>query len=193
MAKVSNHTLYQVSTATALVEEIYQGAVRIGTLRKHGNLGLGTFENLDGEILIVDGHVFQVKSDGSVREAQDEASSPFAAVVYFTPESGAIDHCPDLAHLIGSFDALRNSCNVFFALRVDGTFDYIHTRAMCRNQVNLCLQVTRHDSAFCPPVSTSPYSFQPNCREARQPPRTLHRLKSGCNQHGEALLDEQGD
>jgi hypothetical protein len=40
-------TLYQVSTANALVEGIYEDAVRVGTLRKHGDLGLGTFENLD--------------------------------------------------------------------------------------------------------------------------------------------------
>ena len=38
--RVSHHTLYQVSTATALVEGIYQGAVRVGTLREHGDLGL---------------------------------------------------------------------------------------------------------------------------------------------------------
>ena len=40
---VLHHTLYQVSTSTALVEGIYQGAVRVGTLRGHGDLGLGTF------------------------------------------------------------------------------------------------------------------------------------------------------
>jgi len=54
--EVAHHTLYQVSTATALVEGIYQGAVRVGTLREHGDLGLGTFEDLDGEMVIVDGH-----------------------------------------------------------------------------------------------------------------------------------------
>jgi Alpha-acetolactate decarboxylase len=52
--QVSHSTLYQVSTATALVEGIYQGAVRVRTLLEHGDLGLGTFENLDGEMMIVD-------------------------------------------------------------------------------------------------------------------------------------------
>lgn len=52
---VAHHTLYQVSTASALVEGIYQGAVRVGTLREHGDIGLGTFEDLDGEMVIVDG------------------------------------------------------------------------------------------------------------------------------------------
>src|SRR5207248_8987193 len=43
--QIAHHTLYQVSTSTALVEGIYQGAVRVGTLREHGDLGLGTFED----------------------------------------------------------------------------------------------------------------------------------------------------
>ena len=71
--QVSHNTLYQVSTSTALVEGIYQGAVRVGTLREHGDLGLGTFENLDGEMVMVDGRVFQVRADGSVHECDDAA------------------------------------------------------------------------------------------------------------------------
>jgi acetolactate decarboxylase len=127
------HTLFQVSTATALVEGIYQGAVRVGNLREHGDLGIGTFEELDGEMVIVDGQFFQVRSDGSVREVDDNALSPFAVVTWFTPEPVVkLDQCPDLTHLTSRFDTLRHSDNFFFALRVDGKFDYIHTRAMRR-------------------------------------------------------------
>ena len=53
--EIPYHTMFQVSTVTALVEGIYQGAVRVATLREHGDLGLGTFEGLDGEMVIVDG------------------------------------------------------------------------------------------------------------------------------------------
>src|SRR5215813_10632078 len=85
--QVAHHTLYQVSTATALVEGIYQGAIRVGTLREHGDLGLGTFENLDGEMVIVDGHFFQVRSDGSVQECGDDVLSPFAVITRFAPDA----------------------------------------------------------------------------------------------------------
>jgi len=129
------HTLYQVSTTTALVEGIYQGAVRVGTLREHGDLGLGTFENLDGEMVIVDGHFFQVRSDGAVRECDDDVLSPFAVITWFAPEEAVtLAQCPDLRHLTSRFDTLRPSENFFFALRVDGHFDYVHTRAMCRTE-----------------------------------------------------------
>lgn len=133
--RVAHHTLYQVSTSTALVEGIYQGAVRIGTLREHGDLGLGTFENLDGEMVVVDGGFFQVRGDGSVRECEDDALSPFAVVTHFEPESETrLGECPDLGHLTSRFDALRNSDNLFFALRVDGHFEYVHARAVCRTE-----------------------------------------------------------
>lgn len=132
---VAHHTLYQVSTATALVEGIYQGAVRVGTLREHGDLGLGTFEDLDGEMVIVDGHFFQVRGDGSVREVDDGVLSPFAAITRFAPEPAVtLDECPDMSHLTSRFDRLRHSDNILFALRVDGKFDYVHTRAMCRTE-----------------------------------------------------------
>jgi acetolactate decarboxylase len=135
MPEGSPHTLYQVSTATALVEGIYQGAVRVGTLREHGDLGLGTFEDLDGEMVIVDGKFFQVRSDGSVREVEDSTPSPFATITAFSPDAvDMLNSCPDLAHLTARFDALRNSDNVFFALRVDGHFDHIHARAMRRTK-----------------------------------------------------------
>ena len=64
--EIPYHTMFQVSTTTALVEGIYQGAVRVTTLREHGDLGLGTFEDVYGEMVIVDGHFFQVRSDGLV-------------------------------------------------------------------------------------------------------------------------------
>jgi acetolactate decarboxylase len=133
--EIAHHTLYQVSTATALVEGIYQGAVRVETLREHGDLGLGTFEDLDGEMVIVDGHFFQVRCDGSVREVDDAVLSPFAVITRFGPEPAVtLDECRDMSHLTSRFDGLRHSDNVFFALRVDGEFDYVHTRAMCRTQ-----------------------------------------------------------
>jgi acetolactate decarboxylase len=136
----ARYTLYQVSTANALVEGVYQGAVRVATLREHGDLGLGTFEGLDGEMVIVDGHFFQVRCDGSVREVEDSTLTPFAAITAFSPERAlTLDQCPDMGRLTAQFDRLRDSDNIFFALRVDGTFAYIHTRAMCRAKEGLPL------------------------------------------------------
>jgi acetolactate decarboxylase len=136
----SKHTLYQVSTAIALVEGVYEGAVRVGTLREHGNLGLGTFAGLDGEMVIVDGRFFQVRSDGSVHECGDDALTPFAAITRFAPDAAVtLELARTMSDLTSRFDGLRHSDNTFFALRVDGHFDYVHTRAMCRTEAGVPL------------------------------------------------------
>lgn len=79
-------------------------------------------------MVIVDGHFFQVRCDGSVREVSDDALAPFAVITPFLPQPPImLDQCPDLSHLTSRFDSLRHSDNIFFALRVVGTFDYVHT------------------------------------------------------------------
>ncbi|MEG9438396.1 acetolactate decarboxylase [Edaphobacter sp. HDX4] len=125
--------LYQVSTSGALVEGVCDGALEVGTLRKYGDLGIGTFEHLDGEMVVVDGRVFQVRSDGSVSEVADDVLTPYATVARFQPDVEVLlKQCPDFARLSEAFDRLRPTENMFFSLRVDGYFDYVRTRALCR-------------------------------------------------------------
>jgi acetolactate decarboxylase len=49
------HTLFSISTSAAIVEGIYQGALRISRLLEHGDFGIGTFIDLDGEMVILEG------------------------------------------------------------------------------------------------------------------------------------------
>jgi acetolactate decarboxylase len=130
--QVSHQTFHQLSTATALDEGVYRGPVRVGMLRQHGDLGLGTFKNLDGEMVLVDGHCFQVRGDGSVQECDDRVLSSFALVTRFAPDATfTLGQCPDVRDLTSRFDTLRTSDNLFLALRVDGRFDHVRTSAMC--------------------------------------------------------------
>jgi acetolactate decarboxylase len=125
------HTLFQISTSGALAKGVYEGAVSAGVLKQHGNFGLGTFEGLDGEMAILDGHIYQAKGDGTVVEVPDSASAPFAVVTQFEPdENGAFTHVEDIGQLTSQCDVYRKSNNLFYAFRIDGHFDRIHTRAM---------------------------------------------------------------
>ena len=54
--------------------------MRIGTLREHGDFGLGTFEGLDGELVAVDGDFFRIRDDGALHPVDDEVLSPYAMV-----------------------------------------------------------------------------------------------------------------
>ena len=125
------HTLFQVSTSAALVEGLYQGAVEVERLLSHGDFGLGTFIDLDGEMVVLDGICYQVSSDGKVSDVEGDRLIPYAVVTRFNSEF-AQKH-PELnsfAELVAVCDALRSSENLFYAFRVDGTFSLVKTRVM---------------------------------------------------------------
>jgi acetolactate decarboxylase len=125
------HTLFQVSTSGSLVAGIYSGAVSPGIILQHGDFGLGTFENLDGEMVVLDGHIYQVTGDGKVSEASEDAAAPFAVVTRFDPKLDIeIPPAGSLAALTIQCDKHRSSNNIFYAFRLDGRFHRVQTRAV---------------------------------------------------------------
>jgi acetolactate decarboxylase len=127
------HTLFQVSTSGALVAGIYEGAVSAGMILQHGDFGLGTFENLDGEMVVLDGHVYRVQGTGKVSEVTQDALAPFAVVTRFAPEVD-LELAPtdSLSALTRRCDDHRQSNNIFYAFRLDGHFHHVRTRAVSR-------------------------------------------------------------
>jgi acetolactate decarboxylase len=125
------HTLFQVSTSGALVQGIYERAVSSKFLLNYGDFGLGTFENLDGEMVVLDGAIYQVRSDGKVLNILDDVGTPFAVVTRFTPDQDhTIKNASSFRQITTICDRYRDSDNLFYAFRVDGHFAHIHTRAM---------------------------------------------------------------
>jgi acetolactate decarboxylase len=125
------HRIFQISTSTALVEGVDQGAISSRVLLDHGNFGLGTFERFDGEMVIVDGEIYQVRADGTVQNRRDDFCVPFAVVLRFTEEiSFEVEHIRSLKELDSACDRYRESKNLFHAFRLDGTFQTMHTRAV---------------------------------------------------------------
>ena len=126
-------TLFQISTGTALVEGVHDKATTVGDLRSHGDFGLGTFEGLDGEMVVLDGHFYQAHVDGRITEAPDGAAVPFAVVTNFSPQHRAsLSAIGSIDALTAALDRLRRSQNLFFAVRLDGTFAELHLRVACK-------------------------------------------------------------
>ena len=131
---VQHHSMFQVSTSGALIEGLYQGAMTVGDLRRHGDTGLGTFEELDGEMILAGGHCYQARSDGTVTEVSDDTLTPFATVVAFAAdETQTLRDITSLDDLTSRLEPLRSSNNDFFAWRITGHFDELRMRAACRH------------------------------------------------------------
>lgn len=131
--QIDHATLFQISTVGALIEGVTQGAITVGELNRHGDFGLGTFADFDGEMVLVDGTTYQVTRDG-VSAAPGEALVPFAVVTHFVPENSAVfETIASVDELERRLDAQRNTGNAFFAVRLDGTFEFVKTRAVCKS------------------------------------------------------------
>jgi acetolactate decarboxylase len=125
------HTLFQVSISGALVAGVYDREVSVKSILEHGDFGLGTFANLDGEMIVLDGRVYQVQGTGRVLEAGPDAGAPFAVVTRFSPQTDVeMESVASFKDLEGRCDKFRNSGNIFYAVRLDGHFSRVRTRAV---------------------------------------------------------------
>lgn len=127
------HVLFQASTIGALLEGAYDGDLSFEELGEHGDLGLGTLNGLDGEMIALDGRFYRADVDGAVGEVAGDARTPFAVVTRFTPTvdagvAGPFDHETLLAKLDELIPAGTASC----AIRIDGRFDLVRARSVPR-------------------------------------------------------------
>lgn len=126
------HVLFQASTIGALLEGAYDGDLSFAELAEHGNLGLGTLNGLDGEMIALDGRFYRADVDGAVGEVGGDDRTPFAVVTRFEPVidervEGPLEHEELLARLDELIPA-GASC----AIRLDGRFDLVRARSVPR-------------------------------------------------------------
>lgn len=124
--------LFQVSTLDALLQGVYGASMTVGELRRHGDFGVGTYEGVDGEMILLDGRFYQVRFDGSVSEAREDTRTPFAAVTNFRADTRFTVKGASMTQLGDLIDAVLPSKNLFYAIRVHGPFAVINTRSVAR-------------------------------------------------------------
>ncbi|WP_196073145.1 acetolactate decarboxylase [Nakamurella alba] len=126
-----DYSVYQTSTFAALLAGIYDGDVTVEQLLRHGDFGLGTFNHLDGEMVVLDGVCHHLRSDGTVTPADGAAHTPFAAVTRFHDRIAFDVTGPmTLDALEARIDAASGGENASVAVRVDGTFTAVRTRTV---------------------------------------------------------------
>lgn len=125
--------LYQVSLLQGLTYGDYHGSVTIEELCKNGDTGLGTFDRLNGELVLLDGEVYRVAGDGSVELVLTDESTPFAVATYisddFTEELREIVNIDMLQEKLQEIVETRGR-NRFYMIRIDGFFKEINARSV---------------------------------------------------------------
>jgi acetolactate decarboxylase len=129
------HVLFQASTIGALLEGAYDGDVTFAELAEHGDLGIGTLDALDGEMVALDGRFYRADIDGRTAETAPEALTPFAVVVAFAPTVEVSLEGPlEQEALFAELDRALPEGTAACALRVDGEFELIRARSVPRQQ-----------------------------------------------------------
>lgn len=144
-------TLNQISTINAVLDGRYDGVITCGDLKTLGDVGIGTFDALDGEMVLLTGVVFQALADGSVTQAEDSATSPFACVTFFEEDVPVrINNTTNLAELCNELDKLIIDKNIPCAVRLRGAFAYVKTRSVPpqKKPYPKLVEVTAHQPEF---------------------------------------------
>lgn len=150
-AEDTHDTLFQSAILQSLVEGVYDGELTLGELKEHGDFGVGTYNQLNGEMIALDGVFYRVKSDGKVEIPEDSTKTPFAIVTFFdtddtlNPDSKL--SCEELKSFIENNLPAKN---IFYAIKVKGTFEYMKTRSVPEQSAPYLplSEVIEHESKF---------------------------------------------
>lgn len=124
--------IYQLAPSAALATGLYKGTTRFDSLLQVGDFGLGALNAIDGEVILLEGKVYQASHrQGRLREVAGDELSPFFYVKKFHEDLRfSLTPVRDMGHLTAQLDALLPTPNLPYAIRIDGEFTHIKLRSV---------------------------------------------------------------
>ena len=104
---MTSKNAFQLSTLSAVMLGNYEPALTIGELKTHGTLGIGTFEGIGGELILIDGKAFNGSYSSEAVPVDDAEKTPFACVIPWAPDDEAPIEIPGAESLEGLRAALE--------------------------------------------------------------------------------------
>jgi len=131
--RCSGDEVFQVETIGRLIDGDFTGSMSYGEVMKHGDFGLGTFVDLDGEMAAVDGQFWHFGPDGRGTPVAPEDRTPFAVVKFFRPDIAfRLDGPCTMAALEAAVDARLPAADALCAVRAKGHFRSARFRVVLR-------------------------------------------------------------
>ena len=143
--------LYQVSTIQSLIAGNYDGSKTVSRLKEMGDFGIGTFDGLDGELVMIDGKVYKVKDTGAVEEVENDELIPFAAVTFLDVDlSAALVNVESIEELKSDLDTFITNKDAFYGFRIEGLFKTVKARSVPEQSkpYPILSEVTKNQSVF---------------------------------------------
>lgn len=125
-------TIYQVALLQSLAMGYLDGSITVKDLKTHGDTGIGTFEGVNGEMIVLDGVVYQADENCKIKVMNDKETIPFSNVTFFEKDfSVKLTNVADKA----AFEKILNEQvekygrNSFYMVKITGTFNEILVRS----------------------------------------------------------------
>lgn len=146
--RCSPDEVFQVETIGRLIDGDFSGSMSYGEVMKHGDFGLGTFVDLDGEMAAADGRFWHFGPGGHGTPVSPETQTPFAVVKFFQPDiTFRIDGPCTMEALEAAVDAHLPVKDQLCAVRARGRFRSAHFRVVLRqDQPSTLAQAAKHQS-----------------------------------------------
>lgn len=123
--------VYQFGPAAGFAASLFDGPTRFASVLRLGDFGLGATSPLEGEVVILDGTAYHASPTGELEILSPDTRTPFVFVKHFHAdrkvELPEVDSFDSLARAL---DATIGSPNLFWAARIDGTFDFLRLRSV---------------------------------------------------------------
>ncbi|MBQ7274373.1 MAG: acetolactate decarboxylase [Clostridiales bacterium] len=125
--------IYQVSTLQALMLGYFRSVINVSELLKHGDIGLGTFTDVDGEMIVLDGSCYRATETGDVVPAEPDRGVPFSTICTMdetTPmKFDSMNSVEDLKASLNNLIDSQFGLNSMHMARIDGEFEVIDARS----------------------------------------------------------------
>ncbi|HHF7344469.1 TPA: acetolactate decarboxylase [Legionella feeleii] len=125
----SNKTLFQVGVLCGFLDKVYEGDHSLAQIMEKGNMGIGTFDAVHGELIGSDGQFYRIIEDGIARPIDPQEKSPFAWVVDFEEtHQFSLKDITSFEHFSAEFDKQAPSLNYIYAYRFECLMDKMECR-----------------------------------------------------------------
>lgn len=125
-----NH-IYQYSLLNALMDGVCESGIPASKLSQKGTQGLGTFARMQGELMFLDGKIYQLEAGGKVREADPQDQIPFAVSTKFVAQQTSTVEFKGKEDVDTALDGFNDHAkNLFMTYRIDGVFEYLKCRTV---------------------------------------------------------------
>ncbi len=124
-------TLYQVSTYSELSKGSFSGFERAGQLMKQADFGIGTFDGIEGEMILLDRKMYQVMAPQDIVTPAEDIMIPYMTATMFDADIYKSEYTvANLEALKKELDGLILHKDSYYAIKLDGTFKKIKLRSV---------------------------------------------------------------